>query len=273
MKSAIMQGRYHLHRPPSLQLGGLHLRAGTLTLVAGQPGAGKTSWLLNISADAVESGHRAAFACYEHTVDEMAQRLHLQARAIAAEDAHREADEATVAQTLASWQGLVLVELDYETDTVRALEDHLIRQYRFPQAPSPDECPLVVVDYLQRIPVTTIGGLVREETRAGEAAAALRAMARRRGWAVVAISALDAKSFTSDTHSLADLLGDERVAYESDVVVVITTANRFSCGCNAWTVEFLKDRFAPAPRYQQMYYWGERYYASLSPCSRQRSNR
>lgn len=233
---------------------------GSLTVVAAAPGAGKTSWMLRAMAEAAADGFPAAFACYEHTPDELDYRLRKQAEAIVA-GAHAPADETAVQHTLAKWRGAVLMELDDRTDTVNILEHTLIKNLRFPEK----SFALVVVDYLQRVPVANITGWGYEQTRAGEAAAALRAMARRHSWAVVAISAAKSETFYQKQGGMDALLGDERIAYEADRVIWASVDATHACGCTKWYIEVLKDRTAPKRSFS-MFFYAERFYPSIQPC-------
>jgi len=63
-------------------------------------------------------------------------------------------------------------------------------------------------------------GLVAEDQSSGEAAADLRKLARRHRWAVMAACTLRAEYF-SHGNDLSALLGDERVPYEVDRVLLV----------------------------------------------------
>ena len=152
----------------------------------------------------------------------------------------------------------VLLSLSDREDTIRALEEVLMEDYNFPPAGP----ALLAVDYLQRMPVVGLSGIAPEETRSGEAAAGLRALARRRGWAIVAASALRAGHF-ADGHDLSALLGDERVAYEADRVLLIRRVDPVQdCGCTRLEVATLKDRAGPLLNWR-ISFWGARFYPAL----------
>ncbi|MBI5353966.1 MAG: hypothetical protein HZB50_15095 [Chloroflexi bacterium] len=160
--------------------------------------------------------------------------------------------------TLARASEAVLLNLDSREDTVRALEDMLIHDYAFPtKGPA-----LVAVDYLNRVPVVGLTGMMSQEGRSGEAAASLREMARLHGWAVIAAAALKSDHFNAGD-DLSALLGDERVPYEADrVLVVQRSAQVYECGCAPLEVITLKDRTGP-PRRFPMQFWGARFYPAL----------
>lgn len=196
------------------RFGGLPFHAGTLTLLAGAPGAGKTSWALRIAAEASER-IPAAFACYEHTPEELALRLERMAACLGVDPGR--------------WGQLLLLELSDREDTPRALEEQLLEE----GFPARGEA-FLAVDYLQRAPVYGHDGLLSEARRGGEAAAALRAIARRRGWTILAISAVRREAF-GGPGDLAALLGDERIAYEADRILYLREG----------AAEVLKDRMGP----------------------------
>jgi hypothetical protein len=159
---------------------------------------------------------------------------------------------------LANASEAVLLSLSSREDTVRALEDMLIHDYAFPVKGS----ALIAVDYLNRVPVVALTGMMNEEGRSGEAAAALREMARHHGWAIIAAAALKSERF-NDGDDLSALLGDERVPYEADRVLVANrTGDVLECGCAPLEVITLKDRTGPARRWP-MQFWGEHFYPAL----------
>jgi hypothetical protein len=87
----------------------------------------------------------------------------------------------------------------------------LIKLYGFPEKGD----ALVLVDYLNRVPVVGLTGVQPIETRSGDAAIEIREMAKRHNWAVIAAAALKTSSFSKDpeTFDLEDLLGDERAVH------------------------------------------------------------
>lgn len=236
---------------------GLSFWPGGLTLLAAAPGVGKTSWLLRMIFEASAARFPAAIGCYEHTAEELKFRLRLQSEAMIA-SAHGEADAAEVEKCLALGSEAVLLPLSDQEDTVRALEETLLQDCSFPV----HGAALLAVDYLQRVPVVGVTGMVSEERRGGEAAAALRALARRHDWAVIAAAALRSAGFT-DGKELSALLGDERVPYEADRVLLLRHVGEVrTCGCVGLEVLTLKDRTGPT-RSWRMSFWGQRFYPAL----------
>jgi hypothetical protein len=237
---------------------GLPFWAGGLTLLAAAPGIGKTSWLLRSVFEAAVSNFPAALGCYEHTAEELKYRLRLQTEAAVA-GPHQGADEIRVENLLAAGSLTVLLPLSDQEDTLRAVEEILLEDYGFPE-----EGPaLFAVDYLQRVPVVGLTGQIPVDQRSGEAAAGLRKLARRHGWAVIAACALRTGHFARDV-SLSALLGDERVPYEADRVLLIQRDGPVQeCGCVGLAVHTLKNRTGPAYTWQCAF-WGERFYPARS---------
>ena len=236
---------------------GLPFWPGGLTLLAAAPGIGKTSWLLRVVFEASAADFPAALGCYEHTAEELKYRLRLQTEAAVA-GPHEDADEIRVESLLASGSQTVLLALSDREDTLRAIEEILLEDYAFPeQGPA-----LLAVDYLQRVPVVGLTGLVAEDQRSGDAAAGLRKLARCHGWAVMVACALRSEQFT-DGIELSALLGDERVPYEADRVLLVKRSGPVQeCGCVGLDVHTLKNRTGPA-RTRQLTFWGERFYPAL----------
>lgn len=254
-------GTIHQHFPYEFfgTFGGVPFWPGGLTLLPASPGAGKTSLLLRMVFEAAAAGIPSAMACYEHTEGELKFRLHSQAQAMVA-GAHGAVQEREIEQQLAKCSAAVLMATDYTEDTVRGIEDTLLKMYGFPEkGPA-----LVAVDYLNVIPVVGLTGLVPVEFRSGEAATALRGVAKKHGWAVIAAAALKSEGFTKEMPGLEDLFGDERVPYEADRVFFIRKeGSPRDCGCIRLTVHALKDR-TDRVRTWPMDFWGERFYPVLA---------
>jgi len=236
---------------------GLPFWGGGATLLAAAPGIGKTSWLLRMIYEASSQHVPSAIGCYEHTPEELRYRLRLQTEAMTS-GPHGTASQPVVESALARASEAVLLPLNAREDTVRALEDMLIHDYAFPvNGPA-----LIAVDYLNRVPVIGLTGMMNEEGRSGEAAAALREMARLHGWAIIAAAALKSDRF-NDGDDLSALLGDERVPYEADRVLIVNRSGDVrECGCAPLEVLTLKDRTGPSRRWS-IQFWGERFYPAL----------
>ena len=233
---------------PSGVFAGLPFWGGGLTLLAAAPGIGKTSWLLWMIFESASQHIPSAIGCYEHAPEELRFRLYLQTEAMTS-GPHTQASQGIVEAALACASEAVLLSLNSREDTVRALEDMLIHDYAFPvKGPA-----LVAVDYHNRVPVVGLTGMLNEEGRSGEAAAALREMARQHGWAIITAAAFKSEHF-NDGDDLSALLGDGRVPYEADrVLVVHRNGDVRECGCAPLEVTTLKDRTGPARHYPMQF--------------------
>jgi hypothetical protein len=240
---------------------GLPFWGGGLTLLAAAPGIGKTSWMLRMLLEAASDRLPCAIGCYEHTEDELKYRLSKQAEAKMG-GAHGMAIRMEVEAILARSAEGVLLALNDKTDTIRSFEESLLKLYGFPNKGH----ALILVDYLNRIPVVGLSGIQPVEVRSGDAAIELREMAKRHGWAVLAAAALDAESFVKDSgiYDLSDLFGDERVPYTADRVYLIAkdSLSCLTCNCIDLIVHTLKDRTGPVRQFR-MQFWGERFYPAL----------
>jgi hypothetical protein len=238
--------------------GGVPFWPGGLTLLSASPGAGKTSLLLRMVFEGAAAGIPSAIACYEHTEDELKYRLRRQAQAMVA-GAHDDVENIKTETQLAKCSAAVLMAMDYREDTVRGIEDILLKTYGFPEkGPA-----LVDIDYLNVIPVVGLTGMVPVEFRSGEAVAALHNMAKKHGWAVIAAAALKSDSFAKELPGLEDLYGDERVSYEADRVLYMKKERILrECGCVRLNIHVLKDRTEKL-RTWPMDFWGQRFYPAL----------
>lgn len=238
---------------------GLPFWGGGLTLLSAAPGIGKTSWMLRMLLNAAALDVPSALGCYEHTEDELKFRLSKQAEAVVG-GPHTIIDRVAVENVLAKSANGILMALDDKKDTIRSLEEALLKLYGFPEKGD----ALVLIDYLNRIPVVGLTGMEPVEVRSGDAAIELREMAKRHGWAVLAAAALDAASFAGkDVFDLSDLFGDERVPYTADRVYVIARNGQLmSCGCVDLAVHTLKDRTGPV-RNWDIQFWGGRFYPAF----------
>lgn len=256
MTRAGTAGRPNPYQPFGV-FAGLPVWGGGLTLMAAGPGVGKTSWAGRILLEASIQGVPAAMANYEHNEDEMKFRLRQQATAALA-GPHVEVSDEEVEAHLAKAANAVLLPLEIDEDTPRSIENALLEDYGFPNKGH----AVVIVDYLNCVPVVGLTGMVEPARQSGDAAAQLRAISRRHGWAIITPAALEKNSF-NEGDDLSGLLGDERVPYRADRVLLIRRdGEKRECGCVRLKVSTLKDRSGPV-RTWYLDFWGERFYPAL----------
>ncbi|MFZ1040571.1 MAG: hypothetical protein WAN58_04565, partial [Anaerolineales bacterium] len=167
--------------------------------------------------------------------------------------------EEEIQKCLAKAANAVLEPANKNEDTARSIEERLINVYSFPKYGD----ALVVVDYLSLVPVVGLTGMVDPMRQGGEAAADLRTMSRRHGWAIICPAALQKESF-GDGDTLEALWGDERVPYEADrILLVRPDGAKKECGCGNLIVNTLKDRTGPT-RVWNLEFFGSRFFVALS---------
>ncbi len=253
---------------PFFRFAGFDFRPGGLTLLAAAPGAGKTSWLLALLAEATRQRVPAALLCYELTPDEIIDRLREQAAGLVVgphEEITTEEERQQQERLIANAAGLFL-----DTPSARDTPERLRTRIR--DAFADKKGPVLVgVDYLQRVPyVDSLGRLLGpDQGRDGVVTGVFKQMAQEEGWHIILVAALEKGSFAFEEHqrllqtnpatALAALLGDERVAYDPDRVLVLFRSETLSCGC-CYNLNMLvaKDRTGPVRRLAWRFY-GRRY--------------
>jgi hypothetical protein len=84
----------------------------------------------------------------------------------------------------------------------------------------------------------------------------------RHNWAILCPAALEKDSFTVG-EELSALMGDERVPYEADrVLLVRQEGDKKPCGCGELIVHTLKDRTGPV-RTWHLGFFGQRFFVAM----------
>lgn len=181
------------------------LRPGSLLVLAGRPGAGKTALTMQWSRNLARAGHAVVHACYEHDADDLVARLQL------ADDVERSYGMAgldTYADRLHLLQGGVA------PPGLAGLDEILAGL----SVPGAGTGTVLVVDYLQKVPHD--GGLPEAE-RVTRVVEGLKDLAMTQGIAVIAVVAADREGLTAPRLRLHHLRGSTAMAYEGDVVLVL----------------------------------------------------
>lgn len=221
--------------PLDAVLGG-GVRAQDLVLVGGRPGVGKTVALLQWARRVAINGHRAVYACYEHSEDALLARLLCleiaeqarpedvpvldKLRILVYEVVHGARDMRDLiemfpaaAYAYEEFRGyadrLELLRATAETD-VPALAS--IARARA------DAGALVIVDYLQKVPVDQPAV---ESERVAQVAGSLRELALDCDVAVVAAVAADRDGLLARRLRLHHLRGSTALAHEADIVLTL----------------------------------------------------
>jgi len=219
------------------------LRPGELLVIGGPFGVGKTIWGLQVARNTVHADPHAIalYICYEHDREHLLQRLLCLESAQAggrtepltlatlAKMTFEAADGVGLisrlrrvprfAPAVEAVQGyaerLVLVKASGDLSTLEQ-----IRTWVDEAAVVGPERLLVVVDYLQKIPVNW-GELQPETEVTTFLTQGLKEMAMARGARVVAIVASDRTGLKSKRMRLSDMRGSSAVQYEADVGLIL----------------------------------------------------
>lgn len=217
--------------PLDAQLGG-GLQSGDLALLAGPQGTGKTTMALQMARNVCVAGGEAVYVCYEHTPEQLVEKLLIMELALHAgptgpsyDVVRRRVASGGVGFT-AALRGLPGAEdgleafKEYSTrltlvgarGDVTGLED--VRAL----AVDCDGPPLVVVDYLQKV---WAGDLGDEDVRVARIATGLKDLALERSCPVLAVTAVDRVGLDARRIRARHLKGSVTLAYEADVVLVL----------------------------------------------------
>ncbi|NUO91636.1 MAG: AAA family ATPase [Dermatophilaceae bacterium] len=213
-------------------------RAGELVLLGGPQGNGKTTIGMQFVRNAVAAGRTALFFSYEHEAQTLFERL------VSMEAAERIPGEvATVHEVRRALEsesgGLTLEDVlaplpgalpalfaladfgerlhIHESNTSTTLAE--IRRIVDEVAQQTGEAPLVLVDYLQKVPIRE----ARDDDAVTAAAEGLKELALQAGVPVVAVAAADKASLGAGRRMrIHDLRGSSALAYESDIVLILS---------------------------------------------------
>jgi replicative DNA helicase len=215
-------------------------RSGELVLLGGPQGLGKTAMALQMLRNSVAANRSAVLFSYEHDAHSMLERLiAIEAGAIAGTDAVgltkiRAGFEAR--HSLAKSMRERFGDTVGGREAVEALESYGQRLHVHTSSglhttleeiraavkeviASDGRPPLVLVDYLQKVPVAVV---VREEERVSIVVEQLKDMALDLGVPVLAIVAADKSSLVAGRRMrVNDLRGSSALAYEADVVLIL----------------------------------------------------
>lgn len=213
------------------------VRRGDLTIFAGPPGVGKTIAGLQAVRQVAATGRPAIYVCYEH--DQAAMLLRLLAQVVASRDdrgraleilrQHLQATD-TRAHSLQELLGLSPV-LDAAFSDLQAVGDKVILLSASARdtdleaitalvdetMATHDLAPLLVVDYLQKVPTDDIDAIARSR----RVVEALKDLAMRRDIPVVALASLTAGGLEARKLRLSHLDDTSSIAFEADVVVLL----------------------------------------------------
>ncbi|MBS2939544.1 AAA family ATPase [Nocardioides sp. J2M5] len=217
------------------------MRAGSLLLLAGPQGMGKSTFALQIARNNAATGRPVLYFSYEHDAEDISQKL----LALEAGELD-ESDQVRMTNIRAIFDDLWVSSLERRLESVPAGVEALTRMERYADQlfvhrstgsrtdlaaisqtidsvrATTGTAPLVVVDYLQKVKSTQLD----DESRSTEVVEGLKDLAIDIGAPVLAIAAADKTALRSGTRMrAADLRGSSALAYEADVVMVLN--NKF----------------------------------------------
>jgi replicative DNA helicase len=213
------------------------MRAGSLLLLAGPQGLGKSTFALQMARNNAATGRPVLYFSYEHDAEDLTQKL------IAMEAGELdESDQVRVNSIRSIFDDLWVSSLEHRLESVPSGVDALKRVEHYSEhlfvhrstgtrtdlaaiqsaidavRQHAGTTPLVVVDYLQKVKSTHLD----EETRSTEIVEGLKDLAIDISAPILAIAAADKDALrTGKRMRASDLRGSSALAYEADVVMVL----------------------------------------------------
>jgi replicative DNA helicase len=219
------------------------LRVGELTLIAGPPGVGKTTFALQMARNVVDEDYAAFFLCFEHPETDLLVRLIAMEGALSATNGRPGPTIGEIRRLFAvapRRPGSSLKALAEANprlaDAVAAVErigDRLVLQRKSGRGLTVPTIELLVgalreearrpvvvfIDYLQKIPNRP--GSVPAGDPTTRVVESLKELALEQGVAIVAVSALDLTGIQARRINAHHLLGGPSLAYEADVILAL----------------------------------------------------
>jgi replicative DNA helicase len=217
------------------------MRAGSLILLAGPQGLGKSTFALQVARNNAATGRPVLYFSYEHDAEDITQKL------LAMEAGELdESDMVRITSIRSIFDDLWVSSLEHRLESVPSGTEALARVAHYSEMlfvhrstgsrtdlaaiqaaieavrEVAGTTPFVVVDYLQKVKSTQVD----EEARSTEIVEGLKDLAIDIGAPVLAIAAAEKEALRSGKRMRAsDLRGSSALAYEADVVLVLN--NKF----------------------------------------------
>ena len=217
------------------------MRAGSLVLLAGPQGLGKSTFALQVARNNAATGRPVLYFSYEHDAEDLTQKL------IAMEAGELdESDQVRVASIRSIFDDLWVSSLEHRLESVPSGVEALARVSHYSEQlfvhrstgtrtdlaaieaaieavrELSGTTPLVIIDYLQKVKSAQEDELAKTT----EVVEGLKDLAIDIGSPVLAIAAAEKEALRSGKRMRAsDLRGSSALAYEADVVLVLN--NKF----------------------------------------------
>ena len=217
------------------------MRAGSLVLLAGPQGLGKSTFALQIARNNAASGRPVIYFSYEHDAEDVTQKL-LAMEAGELDDS----DQVRINSIRSIFDDLWVSSLEHRLESVPAGVEALAKVSHYSEMlfvhrstgtrtdlaaisaavetvrETAGTTPLVIVDYLQKVK----SSFRDDEERSTEVVEGLKDIAIDISAPVLAIAAAEKSALRSGKRMRAnDLRGSSALAYEADVVMVLN--NKF----------------------------------------------
>ena len=218
------------------------LRAGSLILLAGPQGLGKSTFALQIARNTALAGRPVIYFSYEHDAEDLTQKL------LAMEAGELdESDQVRLNAVRAVFDDLWVSSLERRLESVPSGPEALARVAKYSEllflhrstgtrtdleaiqtaVQAVNELtganPLVVVDYLQKVKTH---GRLDEEERTTQVVEGLKDLAIDLGVPILAIAAAEKQALKTGKRMRANhLRGSSALAYEADIVLILN--NKF----------------------------------------------
>ena len=217
------------------------LLPGTLTLLGGAPGSGKTITALQWARNIARSGRSCMYACYEHDDRDLLLRLLSLEVALLSHGEFTDGDAGRALRKVAAGEAELSTVISAHPVVATAYDNiagygenlwflralgtyHGVEELDAILAAAPEVPSILFVDYLQKMSVRPEPP--DEAAKVTVIAEALKELSLVRRLPIVAIVAADRTSLDAQRLRLHHLRGSSALAYESDVVILLNEKRR-----------------------------------------------
>ena len=203
---------------------------GTLTIIAGRPGMGKTALITSILWHQVKNKISAGMVSMEMTDEQMARREAAMLTGIPynqLKDATRITEPEYQKVVKAAWDNLQLIELA----SCGVVDLPQLRRHVFDLA-TRKGCKIIAIDYLQRMDIPVEKGK-NEASAIGQVANAVKSMAKTLNIPIILLSQLgrDVEKRQDKKPNMSDLRGSGMIEEAADVIILMYREAYYNTEC------------------------------------------